>query len=662
MCGICGLSSRRLEPGRMQKAVELMTRSLRHRGPDGERTHIFKPEPGSCSVAFGHTRLAIIDLSDAALQPLANEDETIWVEVNGEIYNFRELRSQLEQRGHRFRSHSDSEVVVHLYEEEGPACVEHLNGMFALALFDVKAQTLLLARDPLGIKPLYYSSRNGNLLFGSEIKALLAADLLPVEVNWQAAYDYLTYLYVPCPQTMFQHIQQLEPAHHLLFDARTERIHTESYWRIRNLPEIHSARPSELRARARNLVTDSVRRQLISDVPIGVFLSGGIDSSIVAGLARREDASLQSYTVVFEGEEFAAYNEQEASRAASRHLGTKHTELKVPRAAPEQLLALVEYFDQPFGNPTSYLMHQICKVARNNITVALCGAGGDELYAGYPRYRAAALAGRLRWIPRRLLRLGSTALGIWRDSFRTMRLRRARKFLEGLSEDPVTQFVRWTYFLPERAKQRLLRVGDASMGGSNDGLASFAPSERVLRGMLERSDLTDPSNRYLHTDVQTFLLDNVLEYTDKMSMAVPLEVRVPLLDHRFVEFSLNVPFSQKLNGSRTKILLREAFADLLAPEVAHAAKRGFNAPLALWMSRTLDSYFESSSQSRTLWGEDAGETWRTGIFDADFIRDLREEHKRGERDNSYTLFAIIMFDVWWRKYLKSSLPATLPPV
>ena len=658
MCGICGLVSRRLPRDEMQRAIACMTRSLRHRGPDGEGTHVFEPTLNSSSIALGHTRLAIIDLSKAALQPLKNEDESVWVEVNGEIYNFRELRTELEQRGHRFRSHSDSEVVVHLYEEEGTACVERLNGMFALALFDVKNEKLLLARDPLGIKPLYYSARPGTFLFGSEIKAFLAPNLLPVEVNWQAVYDYLTFLYVPCPQTMFRDVVQLPPAHRLILDLRTEQARLEPYWHIRNLPEIRSATPSDLRARARELVTDSVRRQLISDVPLGVFLSGGIDSSIVAGVARKEDASLRSYTVVFEGEEFAAYNEQQTSRAASRHLGTDHHELTVSNARPEQLLDLGEYFDQPFGNPTCYLMYQISKLAREHITVALCGAGGDELYAGYPRYRAAALAARLRWIPRGLMHLGGQALGMFRDSFHTMRLRRARKFLDGLSDDPVTQFVQWTYFLNNRDKQRLLRLPSSKSGKSNGGPIGLVSSERFLRDALEQSELSDTRNRYLHADVQTFLLDNVLEYTDKMSMAVPLEVRVPLLDHRFVEFSLNVPFNQKLSGGQSKVLLREAFAEFLSPEVTNAPKRGFNAPLAVWMRRYFDSYFDRDPRNRERWGEDAGETWRKGIFDEQFIQGLREDHRRGRSDNSYPLFALIIFDIWWRKYIKASLPAT----
>jgi asparagine synthase (glutamine-hydrolysing) len=652
MCGICGLATKNLRPDELELTVARMTRTLRHRGPDGEGTRLFKSSSDSSSIAFGHTRLAIIDLSQMALQPLANEDESVWVSINGEIFNYRELRAELEQRGHRFRSNSDCEVVVHLYEEEGIKCVERLNGMFALALIDRPRQKLLLARDPIGVKPLYYSSLPGNFLFGSEIKAILAANILPVDVNWQAAFDYLTYLYVPCPQTMFKGIEQLPPAHRLLLDLKSGSVQLEKYWRVKDLPEIRSTSPSDLRDQARSLVTDSVHGQLMSDVPLGIFLSGGIDSSIVAGLARQEDASLQSYTVLFEGEDLAAYNEQETSRAASRHLNLAHHELRVGSVAPEEILNLVEYFDQPFGNPTSYLMYQICKHARDHIKVALCGAGGDELYAGYPRYRAAEIAARLRWIPRSLLRAGGNALGVFRDSFQTMSLRRARKFLDGLDENPVSQFVRWTYFLNDDEKRSLLHSEKSANGKSQ----SLSHSDRIFSDALDRSALSDTRNRYLHADVQTFLADNILEYTDKMSMAVPLEVRVPLLDHRFVEFSLNVPFNHKLNRGQSKLLLRDTFADLLAPEVLHGPKRGFNVPLALWMNETFDTYFDNDPRAHARWGEDAGTTWRDGIFDANFIQRLRVEHRRGRQDHSYPLFGLMMFDVWWRKYVKSSLP------
>jgi len=604
-------------------------------------------------VALGHTRLAIIDLSEAGRQPMSNEDGTVWVVFNGEIYNFQELRTELEKKGHQFQSQTDSEVIVHLYEERGVACVEPLNGMFAFAVLDLRNQRLLLARDRIGIKPLYYWTGPHGFLFGSEIKAILASGLYTADVNWQAVHDYFSYLYVPCPETVFAEIQQLPPAHRLVLSLQDGERRFERYWQVQRLEHIEGASFEDLQGMVKELLTDSVRRQLVSDVPLGIFLSGGVDSTMVTGLAKRADASVRTFTVVFQGKEFASYNEQETSRRVAQHLGTEHRELVVPPIDPAEILNLVEFFDQPFGNPTLYLMYLICKHAREHIKVALCGAGGDELYAGYPRYRAAQLARRLAWIPRPILRAGGRALGLFRDSYGTMGARRRRKFLEGLDADSVTQFVNWTYFLDENAKSKLL--------GHRSPADRLARSERFLRSAVEESGLADPQNRFLHADVQTFLLDNVLEYTDKMSMGVPLEVRVPLLDHRFVELSLNVPFAYKLHRGQSKLLLRKTFSEFFPSTARDAPKRGFNAPLAHWILRVFDSYFDRSPRFRDWLGADVGATWQEGTLDWAFIQDLRGQHRRGTRDNSYELFSIIMFDVWWRKYVKGSLPLVHEP-
>ena len=670
MCGICGIARARPETEQMERTVHGMVQTIRHRGPDGQGIEVFNPLAGSWGLAFGHARLAVIDLSNAGRQPMSNEDGTVWVILNGEIYNFQELRTELEAKGHRFRSRTDTEVIVHLYEELGPACVKRLNGMFAFALYDgrrrrsgpngespTSGECLLLARDPLGIKPLYYCSLPSGFAFGSEIKAILSSGLYSVDVDWQAVSDYFTYLYVPNPQTMFKDIKQVPPAHVLTLDLVDGSCNLEPYWQVQRSEEIESLSERELKARTRELLADSVGRQLVSDVPVGVFLSGGVDSTIVTGLAREHDAALRTFTAVFQGSEFDYYNEQEPARAVSRHLGTEHHEMPVVIGDPMDVLGLVEKFDQPFGNPTFYLMYLISHQARQHVTVALTGAGGDELFAGYPRYRAAQLARRLRWIPQELLKLANKPMAAIRDSYRTMSLRRAREFLEGLDRDAIRQFLNWTYFMDEDAKSRLL----TGQPGANGGAGGFAPSERVLRSAMERSPLADEENRVLHLDVQTFLVDNLLEYTDKMSMAVALETRVPLLDQRFVEFSLNVPYAHKLRNGQGKALLRETFSDFFPPEGGREPKRGFNVPLAHWILRSFDGYFEASQLPghalSELLGPDTGITWREGILDWGFIQALREQHRRGRRDNSYELFAVIMFDVWWRRYVLGSHPS-----
>ena len=587
---------------------------------------------------------------------MCNEDGTVWIVFNGEIYNFLELREELEAKGHEFISRTDTEVVIHLYEELGPGCVKRLNGMFCFAILDLRNRNLLLARDHIGVKPLYYCALPECFLFGSEIKTILASNCYKVDVNWQAVYDYFTYLFVPCPETVFEGILQVPPAHFLVFNLADGSFHIEQYWQPQRLEEVEQAPLDDLKVQVRRLLTESVGSQLVSDVPLGIFLSGGMDSTIVTGLAKQTGASVRTFTLVFQGKDFKDYNEQETARAVACHIGTEHHEINVPTSDLMDMLNLIEFFDQPFGNPTFYLMYLISKYAREHITVALCGAGGDELYAGYPRYRAMQLARRLRPMPRSLLRLGAKALNHIHDPHHKPQLRRVKQFLEGLDNDSIRQFAKWTYFFDADKKERLILDSHAI----DNCPTGVAPSERFLRTAIGQSPLSDPDNRLLHLDIQTFLVDNVLEYTDKTSMAVGLEVRVPLLDHRAVEYGLNVPFAYKLRNGKSKILLRETFAEFFPRQVLKAPKRGFSVPLPRWMLETFDAYFEASQAGvhplKDLLGSDIGATWQEGILNWSFIQELRAEHRQGRRDNSYELFAVIIFDVWWRKYIKGSLP------
>jgi asparagine synthase (glutamine-hydrolysing) len=385
-------------------------------------------------------------------------------------------------------------------------------------------------------------------------------------------------------------------------------------------------------------------------------LSGGIDSTIVAGLAKREKQDVETYTLGFPGRGYEFYNEAETGRAVSGHLGTKHFELSLEAPDLHEIVDLVECSDQPFANPTTYLMHQLSKKARQHITVALCGAGGDELFAGYPRSAAVRLARKLDWAPRSLLRLGGKVLNVLHDSHESPHLRRARQFLDGLDSDFITQYANWTYFMDEPDKHHLFAKKAAAFGGS-DG---WQPSVNMLREAFEQCSLLNPDNRILELDLKTFLPDNILEYTDRMSMAVALEVRVPLLDAGFVETSLNVPFDYKIQDGRTKAILVDAFEEFFPPAVRNAPKRGFNAPLGQWIGALFDPYLDASRQDshplRKKLGDDVGVTWRTGILDFDFMQQLRAEHRKGVRDNSHELFACIIFDTWWRKYMGKTQP------
>jgi asparagine synthase (glutamine-hydrolysing) len=657
MCGISGIASKSLERAELQGTIGRMAWALRHRGPDGMDVRCFVPPAVSQNVALAHNRLAIIDVSAAGREPMSNEDGRVWLVFNGEIYNFECLRRRLEACGHQFSSHTDAETILHLYEEVGPACVKELNGIFAFAILDLRRDLLFLARDPIGVKPLFYAATNDHFLFGSEIKAILASSRVTPKINWQAVSDFFTFLYVPGPETIYEGIRHLPPAHCLTLRLNDNSISMERYWDACTLPAYQKSSYDQLKERLREELAAAVKHQLMSDVPIGVFLSGGIDSTIVAGLAKREKADIQTYTLSFKSEEYRFYAEGDKGRAVSRHLGTRHFELPFELGDLAEILDLVEYSDQPFANPTSFLMHRLSQKAREHITVALCGAGGDELFAGYPRFKALRLARRLGWIPRALLRFSGSALALLSDSHRTPHLRRARKFLNGLSPDFCEQYLNWTYFMNEGRKDELLHWNTEN-GRGHTGLR---PSVEVLRTAFNQSPGLDGGNNLLQMELKTFLADNILEYTDRMSMAMGLEVRVPLLDARFVETSLNTPFAYKMWKGHQKAILVDAFAEFFPLEVRKAPKRGFNAPLGQWVDSLLEPYFEASSHDshplKDRLGEDLGAAWKEdGILDFAFIERLRAEHRRGKRDNSHELFACAIFDIWWRKYIKKTQP------
>ena len=656
MCGISGIATRRIDRAELEGSIKRMAHTIRHRGPDGFDFRCFAPPVISQNVALAHNRLAIIDVTPAGSEPMSNEDGTVWLVFNGEIYNFKELRSRLESHGHRFYSHTDAEVIVHLYEESGAACVEELDGIFAFALIDLRRDLLFLARDPIGVKPLFYAATRDHFLFGSEIKALLASSIPAPAPDWQALSDFFTFLYVPGPRTAFDGIQQLPPAHSLTLNLQDNSITLACYWNVARREDLESIPYEKLKSRIQEALTEAVNRQLVSDVPLGVFLSGGIDSTIVTGLAKREKKDIRTYTLSFVGEEYRFFDEAEKARSVSRHFGTEHFELSVEFPDLFEILNVVESFDQPFANPTAYLMHQLCQKAREHITVALCGAGGDELFAGYPRSAAVRMARRIAWIPRPLMQFGANALSLMRDSHQTPYLRRARKFIGGLDPDFFVQYANWTYFLNEDQKRRLLpRLFHGAPAGNN-----LHPSTDVLRSASSHSRLHDRDNRILQLDLNTYLVDNILEYTDRMSMASALEVRVPILDKAFVELGLNAPFAYKFRNGESKAIFVDSFAEFFPAGARHSPKRGFNAPLALWVGKLFDPYFDASLQGthplRKRLGDDVGAAWNDGILNLNFVQQLRLQHRQGKRDNSHELFACILFDVWWRKYIKKSQP------
>jgi asparagine synthase (glutamine-hydrolysing) len=631
MCGIAGT----VNWGDLS-TVECMAVALAHRGPDDRGMEYFPSE----RVGLSHRRLSILDLSKNGRQPMSYRDGRLWIVFNGEIYNFLQLRADLEARGHRFSSNSDTEVILHLYDEYGSASVKYLKGMFALALLDRDAGKLFLARDHFGIKPLYYYNLAGHFVFASEIKAILAANCCVREVDVQALYDYFTFSCIPSPNTIFKGIKQLPPAHTLEIQLDTGERRLSRYWDIGASREDGvTLGEEESLNHLRGLLAESVRSQLISDVPVGAFLSGGVDSRIMVGLmAEVMRKPVKTFTVIFEGEGLGFYNERDAARSTAERFGTEHHEMSVKIDHPEEMLGLVQNFDQPFANPTAYLMHLISHQARSEVKVALCGAGGDELFAGYPRYRAMNLSKLFRYIPNPAIYLIQSALKRLPDDYRTMGLRRARQFFDGLDSDFSRQFVKWTYYLDEAEKRDLLAPMLTGL--------KLRASERIFSRVFEKCGLKDQGNRVLATDVQTFLVDNLLEYTDKMSMSVGLEVRVPYLDREFAEYSMSMPFRTKLRGRSTKISLRKACRDLLPENDDAMPKKGFVPPLAIWMRDRLDRYFDRYMPR--------ARTEELGYFDHEYIQTLRQTHKSGRGDYSYELFSILMFDSWHRHHLEGT--------
>ena len=619
MCGIV------VHVGRRGLDLAPALDAIRHRGPDDRGTERF--QAGDQVVDLGFVRLSILDLSPAGHQPMRNEDGTAWVVFNGEIYNFAELRAELETRGHRFRSTTDTETILHAYEEYGDAFVHRLRGMFGLALWDARRERLLVVRDRLGIKPIFWSDHGGRLVVGSEIKALLALGV-PREMGDEGLAAYLRYLYVPPPLTMFRHVRRLQPGHLLAWEKG--RVTVSRYWDLA-LPVVPRDEESvvrELRAR----LEEAVRQHVVADVPVGVFLSGGLDSSTLVGLmARAGAAPIRTFCMTFGGEQL--YDERRYARLVADHFRTEHVELPVEADVEATLPQVVRHFDEPFGNPTSLLVWALAREMRRHVTVALAGDGGDEVFLGYPRYPGAALAQQYRsWVPAILRRAVAGVISpLIRESVTGQhRWRRAREFLSSGDQPLEDMYASWDgYYSPEEIRAAVPERFSRHVPHRLEQLFAAAPEE-------------DFRDRITYVDLKSFLPDNLLQYTDRMSMAHSLEVRVPFCDHRLVEFLAAIPFGMKVRGLTTKVLLKRAVGDLLPPEVVDRRKLGFNPPMGIWLNRELRAMVDARLDPARL--------GRQGIFDPAFVRGLLDAHRAGRRDLSLHLWALVVFQEWMEQY------------
>lgn len=632
MCGICGIVRLKDSFEIRQETLQRMNDVIIHRGPDDEG---FYRTP---MVGLAMRRLSIIDVAGGH-QPVHNADGSVQVVFNGEIYNFPELRQSLEAKGYRFYTHSDTEVIVHGYAEYGVEVVKHLRGMFAFALWDVRQETLLIARDRPGIKPLHYYYDGEKFLFGSEIKSLLQCERVPRAVNLAALDRFLTFEYVFSPETIFQGIHKLPPGHFLTL--RKGKIRIEQYWE--NLPTTQRfnapPRPlseAEYARQVAETLEEAVRMHLISDVPLGAFLSGGIDSSSVVGfMAKHSSQPVKTFSIGFEDQ---SYNELEYARIVSKHFDTEHYEFIIKPDAVDLVEKLVNTLDEPLGDFSIFPTYLVSKMAREYVTVALSGDGGDELFAGYDTYIADWVARSYQKLPRFLRDQAIPGLlqRIPPSSQKKGLINRAKRFVEGAQLPPELMHTRWMIFLHAQEKQQLY---------VNDLLATFehGNSYQYIEDYFARVHGFSPLAQQEYVDIKTYLTDDILVKVDRMSMAPSLETRVPFLDHKVMELAAAIPTSLKLKGLTTKHILKKAVADLLPEQILKRGKQGFSIPIKNWLRQELRPLLlDTLSEQRVK---------QRGYFQPAYVQRLVQEHLNGKENHSHRLWALMIFEIWHQAYI-----------
>lgn len=633
MCGIFGQIGN-------TPADEKCGLTLKHRGPDDAGQKYFVMPDRSLWVSLQQRRLSIIDLSSAGHQPMCNEDESVWITFNGEIYNFQELRQELLAAGHRFRSNTDTEAIIHGFEQWGTDVVRRLRGMFAFAIWDNRQRRMLVATDHLGKKPLFYFFDGRKFVFGSEIKALLQAGVSN-EPDPVALHDYLTYLYFPYPATAFKHVRKLGPGMATEITIAPDGELTRKEWKYWDAAETagSSLQMSERQMieQARALMEEAVRIRMVSDVPLGLFLSGGLDSSAITALAARNSTDqVKTFTIGFSNNKF--YDEMPIANLVAKKYNTDHHILQADELCAEYMTTVVRHFDEPFGNPTAILEYIITKLMRKHVTVAISGDGGDELFGGYVRYAGAAMARKYRRLPQFITRgLVARMSGMMRDATDGRHgFRRVREFAESAWQNEEDMYLNWVGYFSEAEKRDMYAPEFAAQVSGRD-------SGDFLRQFFRRGAQLDPMSRLGYVDAASFLCGNCLEYADRMSMANSLEVRAPFTDYKLLEFALRVPERMKVRGTETKWITRQAMGDLLPKEVLTKKKMGFNPPLPQWINGELRPVIQKFLSAESL--------ERRGIFRPHAVQQLVRDHQENRRDNALKIWALLMVEVWQRMYI-----------
>lgn len=632
MCGICGTVYRDQQRKVDGMQLEAMSSLLHHRGPDDAGIYI------RGHVGLAHRRLSIIDLSPAGHQPMANEDESIWIVFNGEIYNYPDIRDRLLDKGHTFRSHTDTETIIHLYEEKGESCVENLRGMFAFALWDEKRHRLFCARDRAGKKPFVYAHTEEGLFFASEIKSLLVNPSLSKEIDYTALHHYLTYQYVPAPLSIFSAIKKLPPGHILIHEG--DKLTVQRYWSLSYRNKIVLPRLEDYGEQFRELFEEAVKIRLRSDVPLGAFLSGGIDSSLVVAVMQRlMSQPVKTFAIGFEEE---AYNELDYARLIARQYKTDHHEFVVKPDAVSIMPKLVWHYNEPFADSSAIPTYYVSKMTREYVTVALNGDGGDESFAGYERYRADKLAHYYRFVPS-CIRDGIVQKLLERIPFRPDRrsfLRRLKRFVGGISEIPERRYVRWICFFDNEMKRDLYTP-------SFHELTKGIDSVELTVQWYGKADGQAFIDKTLFVDVMSYLPEDLLVKVDVASMAHSLEARSPFLDHKVMEFAASLPADLKLRGMESKYLLKRTLDGMIPRTILQRKKMGFGVPLDLWFKRDLkEMAYDVLLDRRSV---------ERGYFKKEIVRKLLDEHVAEQYDHSYRIWALLFLELWHRMFTDGSM-------
>jgi asparagine synthase (glutamine-hydrolysing) len=624
MCGIAGVFDRepgaRVDPTLLRSMCDRMVR----RGPDDEGFWLAE------QVGLGMRRLSIIDVAGGH-QPIANEDETLWIVFNGEIFNHEELRRHTEAQGHRYRTRSDTETILHLYEDEGPGCLHRLRGMFAIAIWDKRARRLFVARDRLGVKPLHYYWDGRRFVFASEIKGVLADPRVPRQLDWTAIDAFFAYGYIPSPWTAYRGVAQLLPGHFIVVDDRGLRM--EKYWDLQMEPKLRASE-EDIRAEFLDRLRESVRMRLVSEVPLGAYLSGGVDSSlVVAMMAQASNRPPATFTIGFRDAGGNVMDERPYAREVSERYRTRHVEFEVRPDVTEALDVALDAFDQPFADDSIIPTHHICHMAREHVTVALTGLGGDENFAGYERHLGFALTRGLSRSPfvgmSRLLRPAVRRLREQRSGH--YRVNHLKRFLEAVDAPPPQRWQRMQAVFTAEARRSLYTTEVARQ-------VDFEAVDRAGHAYFERVEARDLLDRALYQDIKMYLPDDILALTDRVGMWHSLELRVPFVDHTLMEFCARIPSRLKIRGLQKKYLLKQAARPFLPLSVLTHRKQGFASPMAFWLRGELRAFVDAALSPERV--------QRTGVLDPAQVRSRLEAHQRRRALNDRQIFAMLMFQRW----------------